>query len=105
MTNANTKKTWEEAASAEEKAKAKQEKANKELNGMSDERKQEFDKAGEEYNVNSYNGIYDTVMSVDATEAEREAYYNYIRSKRSNPWKKSWAEAKAKVEKERKSGK
>lgn len=105
LKNANTKKTWEEAASAEEKAKAKQEKANKELNGMSDERKQEFDKAGEEYNVNSYNGIYDTVMSVDATEAEREAYYNYIRSKRSNPWKKSWAEAKAKVEKERKSGK
>ena len=105
LKNANTKKTWEEAASAEEKANAKQEKANKELNGMSDERKQEFDKAGEEYNVNSYNGIYDTVMSVDATEAEREAYYNYIRSKRSNPWKKSWAEAKAKVEKERKSGK
>lgn len=103
--NANMDKTWNEVAKEQAAKEPQRQKGEQALNSLSDDKKQAFVSAGEQYNTNSYNGIYDTVMSVDATDAEREAYYNYINSKRSNPWKKSWAEAKAKVEKERKSGK
>ena len=103
--NANMDKTWSEVAKEQAAKEPQRQKGEQALNSLSDDKKQAFASAGEQYNTNSYNGIYDTVMSVDATDAEREAYYNYINSRRSNPWKKSWAEAKAKVEKERKSGK
>ncbi len=103
--NANMDKTWSEVAKEQVAKEPQRQKGEQALNSLSDDKKQAFASAGEQYNTNSYNGIYDTVMSVDATDAEREAYYNYINSRRSNPWKKSWAEAKAKVEKERKSGK
>lgn len=103
--NANMDKTWNEVAKEQAAKEPQRQKGEQALNSLSDDKKQAFASAGEQYNTNSYNGIYDTVMSVDATDAEREAYYNYINSRRSNPWKKSWAEAKAKVEKERKSGK
>ena len=103
--NANMDKTWSEVAKEQAAKEPQRQKGEQALNSLSDDKKQAFVSAGEQYNTNSYNGIYDTVMSVDATDAEREAYYNYINSRRSNPWKKSWAEAKAKVEKERKSGK
>ena len=103
--NANMDKTWSEVAKEQTAKEPQRQKGEQALNSLSDDKKQAFASAGEQYNTNSYNGIYDTVMSVDATDAEREAYYNYINSRRSNPWKKSWAEAKAKVEKERKSGK
>lgn len=100
--NANMDKTWSEVAKEQAAQEPRRQKGEQALNSLSDDKKQAFASAGEQYNTNSYNGIYDTVMSVDATDAEREAYYNYINSKRSNPWKKTWAEAKAKVEKERK---
>ena len=103
--NANMDKTWSEVAKEQAAKEPQRQKGEQALNSLSDDKKQAFASAGEQYNTNSYNGIYDTVMSVDATDAEREAYYNYINSRRSNPWKKSWAEAKAKVEKERKNGK
>ena len=103
--NANMDKTWSEVAKEQAAKEPQRQKGEQALNSLSDDKKQAFASAGEQYNTNSYNGIYDTVMSVDATDAEREAYYNYINSRRSNPWKKSWAEAKEKVEKERKNGK
>lgn len=100
--NANMDKTWSEVTKEQAAQEPQRQKGEQALNSLSDDKKQAFASAGEQYNTNSYNGIYDTVMSVDATDAEREAYYNYINSKRSKPWKKTWAEAKAKVEKERK---
>lgn len=105
LKNANIDKTWSEVSKEQTALEPQRKKGEQALNSLSDDKKQAFSSAGEQYNTNSYNGIYDTVMSVDATDAEREAYYNYINSKRPNPWKKSWAEAKAKVEKDRKKGK
>lgn len=82
-------KSWYEF-SKEAAPKLKAQKAAKETldNSMSADRQKVFASAIDEYGTETQGSVARALMSVEATDAERAAYYNYIKVKRE--WKKSW---------------
>lgn len=82
-------KSWNEFAK-ETAPKLKEERAAKQTldSALSADRQAPFASAIEEYGTGSQGAVARALMSVDATDREREAYYNYIKAKKG--WKKSW---------------
>lgn len=93
-----TQKSYEEYGEAAAKAAKKREKRDQALSGMDTVKVDAFDAAVSDYGKNSYHDIYTALMSIDATDDEREQYYNMVNGQRSKPWKKSWQEAKKHVQ-------
>ena len=87
--------SWAEFSKAQSAQAAKIKTAKSALDAaVSGEKQTSFASSVEENGSSSYVKIYRALMAVDATESERAAYYNYINSQKSKPWKKSWAAAK-----------
>lgn len=94
----NVTTSWSDFAKTQGAQTAKEEKAQTALNNaVSTEKQASFASSVETNGKDSYVKIYRALMAVDATEAERAAYYNYINSQRGTPWKKDWAHAKQKA--------
>lgn len=94
----NVTTSWSDFAKTQGAQTAKQEKAQTALNNaVSTEKQASFASSVETNGKDSYVKIYRALMAVDATEAERAAYYDYINSQRGTPWKKDWAHAKQKA--------
>lgn len=91
----NVTTSWSDFAKTQGAQTAKEEKAQTALNNaVSTEKQASFASSVETNGKDSYVKIYRALMAVDATEAERAAYYDYINSQRGTPWKKDWAHAK-----------
>lgn len=89
-----TTKSWATLKSEEAPKLAKQQKAQETLNGsMEADRQTVFANAISEYGTGSRYAVYQALMSIDATDAERQTYYNYVNAKKG--WKASWAQMKA----------
>lgn len=94
----NVTTSWSDFAKTQGAQTAKEEKAQTSLNNaVSTEKQASFASSVETNGKDSYVKIYRALMAVDATEAERAAYYDYINSQRGTPWKKDWAHAKQKA--------
>lgn len=94
----NVTTSWSDFAKTQGAQTAKEEKAQTALNNaVSTEKQASFASSVETNGKDSYVKIYRALMAVDATEAERAAYYDYINSQRGTPWKKDWAHAKQKA--------
>lgn len=94
----NVTTSWSDFAKTQGAQTAKEEKAQTSLNNaVSTEKQASFASSVETNGKDSYVKIYRALMAVDATEAERSAYYDYINSQRGTPWKKDWAHAKQKA--------
>lgn len=94
----NVTTSWSDFAKTQGAQTAKQEKAQTALNNaVSTEKQASFASSVETNGKDSYVKIYRALMAVDATEAERAAYYDYVNSQRGTPWKKDWAHAKQKA--------
>ena len=89
-----TTKSWATLKSEEAPKLAKQQKAQETLNGsMEADRQTVFANAISEYGTGSRYAVYQALMSIDATDSERQTYYNYVNAKKG--WKASWAQMKA----------
>lgn len=89
-----TSKSWATLKKEEAPKLAKQQKAQETLNGSMDaDRQTVFANAVSEYGTGSRYAVYQALMSIDATDAERQTYYNYVNAKKG--WKASWAQMKA----------
>lgn len=94
----NVTTSWSDFSKTQGAQTAKEEKAQTALNNaVSTEKQASFASSVETNGKDSYVKIYRALMAVDATEAERAAYYDYINSQRGTPWKKDWAHAKQKA--------
>lgn len=91
LAGSGTSKTWYELAKEEAPKLARQQKAKQALDSSVKEEKQsQFNDAISEYGSGSRYKVYMALMSVDATNEERAAYYNYINAKKG--WKASWSQ-------------